>query len=81
MVFYFITFDVGVGEPQANIDFKIPGIRGGTHRTRYYGQIEGVTQETIDLVQRARKKSGKSMHDWLDNTLKDAARKVLDNKK
>lgn len=80
-VFYFITFDVGVGEPQANIDFKIPGIRGGTHRTRYYGQIEGVTQETIDLVQRARKKSGKSIHDWLDNTLKDAARKELDNKK
>jgi ubiquinone/menaquinone biosynthesis C-methylase UbiE len=80
-VFYFITFDVAAGEPQANIDFNIPGIRGGTHRTRYYGQIEGVTQEAIDLVQQARKKSGKSMHDWLDNALKYVAKKELNNKK
>lgn len=41
-VFYFFSFDVGDGAPDANIDFTIPGIRGGTHRKRYYGQLEGV---------------------------------------
>lgn len=77
-VFYYISFDVGEGEPKANIDFKIPGVRGGTHRSRYYGHSEGITQETLELAFKARKKSGESMHDWLDNTIKNAALKELD---
>lgn len=76
-VFYFMSFDVGEGEPYANLDFEIPGIRGGTHRTRYYGNLEGITPETIDLIKKARAKSGKSMHKWLDDTLKEMAEKEL----
>ena len=76
-VFYVISFDVGEDVPYANIDFKIPGIRGGTHRTRYYGHIEGITPETKELVIKARKKTGKNMHDWLDSTIKKEAIKVL----
>lgn len=77
-VFYFISFDVEVGEPKANIDFEIPGIRGGTHRTRYYGHIEGVDQETVELAKKARGKSGKSMYRWLNETIKNAAKKELE---
>lgn len=76
-VFYFISFDVGEGVPEANIDFEIPGVRGGTHRTRYYGHIEGVTPEAVELARAAREKSGKSMHLWLDEMIKREAKKEL----
>ena len=64
-VFYVIDFVVGVGTPPANLDFSIPGPRGGTHRTRYYGQLEGVSPEVKRAAQEAAARSGKSMHDWL----------------
>ena len=38
-VFYVISFVNGEGEPDADLDFEIPGPKGGTHRTRYYGQV------------------------------------------
>ena len=44
-VFYVITFEVGSGEPSADFDFEIPGLRGGTHRTRFEGMLEGVPKE------------------------------------
>lgn len=78
-VFYYISFDVGVGEPYANFDFEIPGVRGGTHRTRYYGHLEGLSQEAIQLANKARGKSGKSMHNWLNEAVLSAASKELNN--
>ena len=80
-VFYFISFDVDDGEPKANFDFKIPGERGGTHRSRYYGKLEGVSKEALSLVNKAQKKSGKSRHDWLEDVLKKAAMEELEKKK
>ncbi len=76
-VFYVISFDVGEGEPYANLDFEIPGPRGGTHRTRYYGNVEGVTQSTKNLAQAARQKSGLSMHRWLERAINKAASEEL----
>jgi ubiquinone/menaquinone biosynthesis C-methylase UbiE len=76
-VFYVISFDVAENEPTANIDFEIPGIRGGTHRTRYYGHTEGVTNDAILLAKKAREKSGKSMHKWLDDVIREAALKEI----
>lgn len=76
-VFYVISFDVGVGEPYANLDFEIPGPRGGTHRTRYYGNLEGVSDATKKLAQRARNKSGLSMYQWLEKVIAKAARDDL----
>lgn len=72
-VYYLIEFVVGEGEPKADFDLEIPGRRGGTLRTRYYGRLEGVTPETFELAQRARDKSGKSMHRWLDEAVRAAA--------
>ncbi|MCU7835987.1 MAG: methyltransferase domain-containing protein [gamma proteobacterium symbiont of Taylorina sp.] len=76
-VFYLIDFKVGEGEPYANFDFEIPGVRGGTHKTRYYGQLEGVTEEARELAEKARVKTGKSMHQWLDELVKKEAKKLL----
>jgi hypothetical protein len=63
--------------PYADLDFEIPGPKGGTHRTRYYGHIEGVSQEAREMATLARKVSGKSMHRWLDDAIKAAAQKEL----
>lgn len=76
-VYYLIEFEVGGGEPNANFDFEIPGGRGGTLRTRYYGRLEGVTLEAKELAQQAREKTGKSMHEWLDRVVREAAKKEL----
>lgn len=75
--FYLVDMTVGEGEPNADFDYKIPGIRGGTLNTRYYGKLEGVTPETKKLIQNAREKSGKSMHQWLDDVLRQAAEKEI----
>lgn len=72
-VFYLIDFRVGEGEPEANFDFEIPGQRGGTYRTRYEGQLEGVTKETKELAYQAITQKGVSMHKWLDDVVKKAA--------
>lgn len=79
-VFYVIDFVVGAGEPAADFDFAIPGVRGGTHRTRYYGQLEGVTPEAKQLAYEARAKTGKSMHQWLDDVVRAAAKRDLGRK-
>jgi len=77
--YYLIDFTVGEGEPEANFDYEIPGSRGGTHKTRFYGQLEGVTSETKELALKAREKLGISMHKWLDELVKREAKKVLEN--
>jgi ubiquinone/menaquinone biosynthesis C-methylase UbiE len=76
-VFYVIEFEVGQGPPQADFDFEIPGPRGGTHRTRFFGHLEGVTELTCKLARQAQASSGKSMHRWLDETIAAAAQYEL----
>lgn len=75
--FFLIDFTVGEGEPPADFDFPIPGPRGGTRRTRFYGQLEGVTPETKALVQEARARANVSMHDWVEQAVRDAAIRQL----
>lgn len=76
---FVVDFVVGEGEPKANFDYEIPGPRGGTHNTRYYGKLEGVTPQTKELALKARKKLGVSMHRWLDELIKREAIKILNN--
>jgi ubiquinone/menaquinone biosynthesis C-methylase UbiE len=74
---FVVDFEVGEGEPISNFNYEIPGPRGGTHNTRYFGKLEGVTKETKDLAIMAREKLGVSMHKWLDELIRNEAIKIL----
>jgi ubiquinone/menaquinone biosynthesis C-methylase UbiE len=76
-VYYLIAFTVGQGEPVGNFDVEIPGKRGGTLKTRYHGQLEGVTEETKRLVLIAAKNADTSIHRWLDRVLRQAAKEEI----
>lgn len=75
--FYLISFKVGSGAPPLNLDLPHKGRRGGTMRTRYYGQLEGVTVEAKELAMKAALEKGVSMHTWLDDLVRNAAVKDL----
>lgn len=76
-VHYVVDYTVGEGEPIGNFDLELPGYRGGSFNTRYFGKLEGVTKETKELYEKAAKKSGMSLHKWLDSTIKERALKDL----
>lgn len=70
--FYLVDATVGEGEPAANFNYLIPGLRGGTLNTRYYGELEGVTPETKALIREICLQNNKSIHQWLEDTLQNA---------
>lgn len=76
-VFYLIDFEVGDGEPKGDFDYEIEGPRGGTLRTRVEGELEGVTKEAKELAWKAAKARGVSLHRWLDDLVKERAKKDL----
>lgn len=76
-VHYVFDYTVGDGEPIGNFDLEIPGPRGGTFNTRYFGKLEGITSETKELAFKAREKLGISMHQWLEGLIKKEAEKIL----
>lgn len=73
-----VEFEVGEGEPEADFDFDIPGVRGGTLRTRYYGKLEGVSPKAKELAMEARQKMDVSMYDFLNLAIEEKARKILE---
>lgn len=76
-VHYVVDYTVGEGEPVGNFDLELPGYRGGSFNTRYFGKLEGITKETKELYEKAAKKSGVSLHKWLESTIKERALKDL----
>jgi SAM-dependent methyltransferase len=78
--FYVIEFRVATTPPQPDYHMQIPSARGGSHWTRYYGQLEGVSDEAKCLAHEARGKAGLSMHDWLERTVREAANNELHDK-
>lgn len=71
--FYLIDFTVGDGPPPINLDLPHKGWRGGTMRTRYYGQLEGVSLESREKAIAAARRCGISVHEWLDAVVRKAA--------
>jgi SAM-dependent methyltransferase len=70
--FYVLSFSVSESEPAVNLDIPHKGRRGGTMRTRYFGQLEGVMPETKKAVLEAASLQGVSVHDWLENAISRA---------
>ena len=71
--FYLITFEVGPGEPQLDLDVEFPGWRGGSHRTRYFGRLEGVSPQLREIVVKRAASEGLSISAWLEKMLRKAA--------
>ena len=69
--FYLISFEVSNKPPFMDIDVPHKGIRGGSMRTRYFGQLEGVTEEMKKFVFEDAKQRGISVHDWLEEVIKE----------
>jgi len=70
--FYVIDFEVSEVEPFMNIDIPHEGYRGGTARSRYFGQLEGVMPETKEKIISLAKKENISVHEWLEKVLNKA---------
>lgn len=75
--FYIIDFTVSDSFPFMDIDLKHKGARGGSMRTRYFGQLEGVDPDLKRLVQEASADAGMSASQWVE----DALRSQLNAKK
>jgi ubiquinone/menaquinone biosynthesis C-methylase UbiE len=75
--FYVIVFTKGSGPPPLDLDLPHQGWRGGSMRTRYYGQMEGVTPKAKALAREAAAAEGISVHEWLDRLVKDATERTL----
>lgn len=76
-VHYVVDYTVGSGEPTGNFDIELPGYRGGSFNTRYFGKLEGVSAETKALYEKAARKKGVSLQRWLDAAVRESALKDL----
>lgn len=74
--FYLIDFRVSAQGPIMNIDVLHKGRRGGTARSRYYGQLEGISPELRAKVLDAATRNGVSIHEWLERKLTEAISKA-----
>jgi ubiquinone/menaquinone biosynthesis C-methylase UbiE len=68
--FFVIDFVVGDAPPSLNIDVPHIGTRGGTIRTRYYGQLEGVDPALRDKVYADAKELGLSRVVYIEALLR-----------
>ncbi|RDI48172.1 class I SAM-dependent methyltransferase [Aquicella lusitana] len=68
--FYIIQFSPSDGLPAMNIDILHKGLRGGTARTRYFGQVEGLTLETKQALIQEAKNRNTSIHALLEESIK-----------
>ena len=71
-IFSFMKTD----KPREIKDIMIPGSRGGTLKTRYYGKLEGVSPDIKDLALKASSKLNISMFDFLKKIIKDESNKI-----
>lgn len=69
--FYVIDFEASNTGPFMNIDLPHKGRRGGSMRTRYFGQLEGVTEESKKFVLEDAASRGITVHDWLEQVIRE----------
>lgn len=69
--FWVIDYSVAVGAPQLDIDVPHIGMRGGSIRTRYFGQLEGVDPALRDRIYAEAQRQGRSRVEFLEALLRD----------
>ena len=67
--FYLISFEVGEGLPSINLDVQHKGYRGGSMRSRYFGEIAGVLPEIKNNLYAYAKENNTSVHEILNEAL------------
>ena len=72
--FWVISFEVAAGPPQGNFDIQIPGAKGGTLNTRYFGQVEGVSSEVREALSAHVSSGIESEHSALERALREYLR-------
>lgn len=68
--FYVVDFVVREGPPKLHLDLPIPGHRGGSHRTRYFGKLEGIDPNVRDRARDAARAAGVSFQEWLERLIR-----------
>lgn len=69
--FWVLNYEVSEGEPRGNFDIPIPGKRGGTLSTRYFGKVEGVSKELRRLIDIEVDKSEMSEHQLIEKAVRN----------
>lgn len=69
--FYVIDFTVAQGPPPIDIDVLHVGTRGGSIRSRYYGQLEGVNPALRDRIYAEAQRLGVSRVELLERALRN----------
>jgi len=70
--FYVIDFIVGEKLPELDIDVPHVGTRGGSIRTRYFGQLEGIDPTLRDRIYAESERLGMSRVDYIESVFRSA---------
>jgi SAM-dependent methyltransferase len=73
--FYLISFQVSVDGPYMNMDVAHKGARGGSIRTRYFGQLEGVSAASKNFVIEDARRRKISVFQWLEEAIQEKSGK------
>lgn len=68
--FYLISFRVDKEAPKGDVDFEIPGKRGGTLRNRYFGVLEGVDPQLKSALSNLASLKGTSISATLEGIIR-----------
>lgn len=68
--FYLVEFDKDERGPQIDPDVPHVGRRGGSMRTRYFGQLEGVDPQLKKATVAAAAAAGLSVTEWLEDAVR-----------
>ena len=69
--FYLISFQVSSEGPYMNMDVPHIGLRGGSMRSRFFGQLEGVSVSSKQFVIEAARARQISVYQWLEETINE----------
>lgn len=70
--FYVVDFEVASSLPFMNMDVPHKGVRGGSMRKRYFGQLEGIDPCLKTAAALAAKAAGISVSAWVEQSIEKA---------